>query len=255
MKKSAIGITTFCGLPKRIKPIKTFFESFLDINKDIFNKYDVFISDDASTLEEYRVYLVTLNKYGFKLMLNAKNGGVARNGNRLLKVFKNFEYETFFRMEDDNIFLKDGLFDIYDMLLRESEEEHFSFIGHNYFKTSKDSKIVKTINNYNIQYHTATNGVLLSGTKKVLDTIGGFSVAPEKWGGSHIDFSNRCLNAKLIKGSKPDFKESNEYFKITDIGEHNSNFGHHERVKYGKVNTPWYKEQLEKRGLFREFIT
>lgn len=236
--KQAIGILTFCKAEAEVREriIKIFIESLLDVNKEILKKFEIFISDDNSTSATFLDYLKRLEQLGINVLWNKENKGVSVNSNRLIKVFQERNYQNMFLLNDDNLFLKDGLFDNYCELLDYGIDNHFSFIGHNYYPGALQDPIVYSVQDKEIQYHTSSNGVLLAFNKKCLETVGGFYVGPAPWGGEHIDYSLRAAKGKMC-GLFPDFKQSNEYFRIEDIGERFSNFSLGERVLYGQKNS------------------
>lgn len=280
--KNLIGITTFCKTKRRFDIINRFFENLLDINKNIFSKYDLYVADDKSSYLPFYSLLDNLETKGFKIIRGDNNMGISVNSNRLFKIFEENRYSHMFKLEDDNEFLQDGIFEIYSMLMNGGSQKHFSYRSERYFKLefnetyyldlypdvkldvknkkiesgyehyvkygkkekrkTADSNIAGTINGFTIRSHNSTNGVLLCLTKEVFNKIGGFRVAPEKWGYEHLDFSRRCKKAGLCD-LFCDFDESNKYLEVIDDStDEFSNFTNKEKIEMGNINNKWFEE-------------
>ena len=254
-------------------------------------KYDLYISDDNSSYAPFIEFLSHLESKGFKVIRSNSNLGLAENINKLFRAFKDSNCNFMFKVEEDNEFIRDGIFDVYQMLMTESSQRHFSYRSKLYFGDKDEEifneqfyldkypdvkncvpgvfksgyqhyvrygkkegrsimeNIVDVVNGFKIRNHTKTNGVFLSLTREVLDTVGGFRVAPKKWGGEHGDFSKRCHLAKLCE-LFCDFDGSNDYFVMRDLKEDCSNFSLEERIQGNVTNIPYYSKKIIKEGLY-----
>jgi glycosyltransferase involved in cell wall biosynthesis len=248
-----IGVITYCTSKKRSDIIQKFFESLLKVNNGILRDYEVIVSDDGSTHKPFLDFLDHISSKGIKV-IKSENAGISANSNRVLKYFMESSHDIVFVLNDDNEFLRPGLFDKYCQVLN-GGIEHISFTD-GYYTRRKTNGIRSlgiehgTFGGQRVRRLTHTNGVILGMTRKCVEEIGGYTIGPSPWGCEHLDYSLRAAE-KFNHHGFLDIENSNDFFKVLDIGEHNSNFKIAERAKYGKENTTMMAK-LRKESLYRE---
>ena len=238
LMKTLIGIITYCNSEERFKEIKKFFNSFLTNN---LRNYEVFISDDCSPYDKHRKFL---HKLPFKINIRGINGGIARNTNEIFKYYQDGIYENLIILNDDIIFNKPGVLDIYDYLVSNSKQNHLSF----YADKQNKKKFVQKVNNFNIYSYGGTNGVLLAINRVCFMKIGAFFIPPAPYGLEHANYTDRAKCAGLCD-EHPDFEESSEYITIpqnksTFTGEQQEQFVQQNVIFLSTVRTKLYGEVI-----------
>ena len=169
----------------------------------------VVIADDGSECSEHRAYLATLARR-YEVIERRENGGISRAKNSCLRALSETDIDVGFIAEDDVEF-RAGWWQAYLEAHRKTGIHHFSW--------SRDHdpggmvKRTRTINEHPIVNTSHVNGVLLTFTPKVIETVGGFRILPANWGHEHTNWTRRIIAARLASHFC-DIVDSNRFLRL-----------------------------------------
>lgn len=151
----------------------------------------VIIVDDGSSCENHQSYLRDLEREGrYSVIRRPTNGGISRAKNTCLRAISETGAEIGFLAEDDILFA-DGWDQAYTEAMRSSGIQHFSW-----FLPDEDNHVV-ACNRTLITATAGMLGLLLTFTREVFETVGGFKVLPHPYGYEHINWTYRIIHAGL----------------------------------------------------------
>ncbi len=172
---------------------------------------DVFVCDDGSTDEPYRV----IEEYPKVHYYRGPNLGVGANKNRALYLMKNHHYSVI--LEDDLVPIDKGWFEMYEAVASLTDIHHFCRVQDKQVPESHPSftEYLNKAMNITPLYASSPRGDLTFLTRKVITTVGGFNSAFKGVGFAHGEWSARVVKAGLI--SHPlnwiDIREARDKFK------------------------------------------
>lgn len=191
----------------------------------------VAIIDDCSTDEEHLKYLDGLESEGFQVVRRTDRGGISKGKNTCLRVMRDRDFDFGFIMEDD-MEVSPGWWDIYARAHARTGIHHFSWASDSYFSDMKKSNM--RIGKDRIMRCSRLNGCLLTVTPRMIGKVGGFKVMPRKWGYEHIQYTDRCIRAKLAP-FYADVPDSNNYVRLS-VHSRFTFIPHRDRVVANKAN-------------------
>lgn len=149
----------------------------------------VSVVDDGSTCRHHHAYLDALELSGrYRVIRRQSNGGVSRAKNTCLRAIGETGAEIGFLAEDDIIFCA-GWDRAYVAAMERSKIRHFSWY------IPDDASSVVVCNGVLVARTAGMLGLLLTFTREVLETIGGFAVLPHRYGYEHIQWTSRIIHA------------------------------------------------------------
>jgi len=191
----------------------------------------VTVVDDHSTDLPHIAYLEGLEASGIFVVRRPKRGGIARAKNTCLRVLQGSKFSFGFIMEDD-MEVSGQWWKRYTDAHRTTGIHHFSWASNNYFSTMK--KVRKKVKRGFAVKCSRLNGSLLTVTPQQIRTLGGFKVLPHKWGYEHVNYTERCIRAKLAP-FYADVVNSNNDARLGPFSKHTF-IKHADRVKANKMN-------------------
>lgn len=208
-----------------ISIMSKFYSSWIETTK---GRSSLLIVDDKSQ-PEYQDFLVSLTAMlldRVSILMRPKNGGVSRCKNSCLKVFLDGDYDHLFLADHDIVFKKPGWQEHYISTSSITGIQMFSYFVGNGPKFD-----------FNYSHHIVSNspwlnGCLLYMTRKVVSSIGGMNVLPQKWGHEHTLYTYRAI----IAGYAPftaDVARSEDYLYL---GSNDSVFNAAEKRKFADIN-------------------
>lgn len=149
----------------------------------------VAIVDDGSTCDRHQTYLDRLAKSRrYDIVRRAANGGISRAKNTCLRAIAEYNVHVGFLAEDDILF-HDGWQRAYQQAMQRCRVQHFSW-----FVPHRQNRIV-ACNSGLVTATAGLLGLLLTLTRDVLSTVGGFKVLPHRYGYEHIQWTYRNMLA------------------------------------------------------------
>ena len=171
----------------------------------------VVVVDDASRDPKHVAYLKSLKeKYGIRLVRRKKRGGISKAKNTCLRVLANSGFDFGFLMEDD-MSLSENWWAPYVRVHKRTGIHHFSWASDNYFSNMRKRTVQHKL--IPVAKCSRLNGCMLTVTPKQIERVGGFKVLPRVWGFEHINYTRRCVAAKLAPFSV-DVVKSNKYMRL-----------------------------------------
>jgi len=151
----------------------------------------VIIVDDGSTCDNHQAYLHDLEREGrYSVIRRRTNGGISRAKNTCLRAISDTGAEIGFLAEDDILFAE-GWDRAYTEAMRRSGIQHFSWF------LPDDANRVVACNGTLVTITAGLLGLLLTFTREVLDTVGGFKVLPHRYGYEHVNWTYRIVSTGL----------------------------------------------------------
>ena len=151
----------------------------------------VLIVDDGSTCEAHLAYLRDLARQGrYRVIRRATNGGISRAKNTCLRALLTSGAEVGFLAEDDILFAE-GWADAYTQAMQRSRIQHFSWY------TPDDANRVVVCNEALVTATAGLLGLLMTFTREVIATVGGFKILPHRYGFEHVHWTQRVVSAGL----------------------------------------------------------
>lgn len=185
-------------------------------------RYDIFVADDGSEDEEQRAFLSSLPPKAWNSD-DRERVGVAKNKNRILKRFRDYDFQIIF--EDDAEPIHEDWLAVHIEASRLSQIHHFNFVPHSApahvgatYKvtpwTRENGEVIHVAQTQNI------TGVFLFYTRRVLEALGGFDKRFGLWGFEHVEFSDRIRDSRIALSPPflgyPSLLECEQYIKWDD---------------------------------------
>lgn len=149
----------------------------------------VMIVDDGSSCERHLAYLSELERTSrYRIIRRPENGGISRAKNTCLRAIAETDAEIGFLAEDDIIFAE-GWDGTYVDAMRQSGIQHLSW-----YLPDPGNRIV-ACNGGLITATSGLLGLLMTFTRDVVETIGGFKIFPHRYGYEHINWTYRAIRA------------------------------------------------------------
>lgn len=168
-------------------------------------RYDIFVADDGSEDEGQLEFLSSLPPEAWNSD-DRERVGVAKNKNRILRRFRDYDFQIIF--EDDAFPIHKDWLAVHIEVSQLSQIHHFNFIPHSVpahvgdtYKTTawplENGEVIHVAQTQNI------TGVFLFYTRRVLEVLGGFDKRFGLWGFEHVEFSDRIRDSRI--GLSPPF--------------------------------------------------
>jgi len=179
-KKIGIGVVT-CNR------LESFKRTILGIEQNTKIPYDLFISVDGSN--DGTVEWIKEKGYSY---IHSERKGVCHAKNAILRHFKDYEY--IFIVEDDVVFKKGDVFDLYIKAMIEFDIHHFNFLTPQQ-RIPAGRNITK--NGITVMYSKCLGGSFATFTKTVINKVGAFNHAFSGYGYGHCEHTLRISRAGL----------------------------------------------------------
>lgn len=251
--KLGVGVCTL-NRPECLKRIVSYLHKF-SMEGPLF--YEIFVADDGSEDKEQLEILRYLPRGVGWNSDDRRNVGVARNKNRVLGRFIDYDFVAI--LEDDCFPIHPNWLSVHVQASIVSDIHHFIFYKHSdgdihggpIIRTTRhrilDDKFI------NIAYRNAAFGIFFFVSKRVIEKIGGFNRDFKTWGYEHVEFSNRICDPRI--GLAPPFSgypslfECEEYIKWDESVP--SVFTEEEKKPLIAYNEKVLRESMSKYDLYR----
>jgi len=198
--KIAIGITTF----NRSKWLD---EVIDNINKYTENEYRLVIACDSEESANY----CKKKEYNY---IGGDRLGIAKNKNRCIKYFENYDYDYMFLFDDDTYPIKKGYDNWWINGMKAFGVHALVFSpGKQYGEPMNKFKH----GDYILQNFKLDGGCFLTFSKKAINTIGGFHPKFNIYGFEHSELNNRCYRAGLIPMERMSLANCDEWMEGKDM--------------------------------------
>lgn len=191
----------------------------------------VCVVDDGST---HSGHLRTLESLPYQVHRMPVSRGIARAKNACLTILQAWGVDIGFIAEDD-IEFRPG----WDAAYRQAHEQtgihHFSWAWDDCRPWGEMWKCQRFIHNFPIAQTSLLNGVLLTCTPTVIQSVGGFKIMPAaRWGHEHTNWTKRIIDAGLAPHFC-DVMHSNQLIGLNRFaGE--SSVSVEEKILFGNLN-------------------
>jgi hypothetical protein len=203
----------------------------------------LFVVDDGSTDPAHLGFLSTLSR-SISVVRRPRNGGISRAKNTCLRVLMEIGVDVGFIAEDDIAFYP-RWHEAYVSAHCATQIHHFSWAWDEDPSGCMRKEICE-VRGHAVTATTLVNGVLLSFTPHVVQTVGGFKVLPAPWGHEHTHWTSRIIEAGLAPFFA-DIIESNRYIGLNRYADHSAipaqvrpEFSGQNAEPAGDVTTLWH---------------
>lgn len=167
------------------------------------NKTTIFISDESSDPKVWKWIKDQNDIIGF----HSDRGGIAINGNRLLRCLSRFKYKII--LNDDVEVLKDGWDEFYFKAMEKYNLKHFCYRQDGVYGAIRpDPK------NGLIKINDKPHGAVLAIHEDAFSKVGYFDEQFGMYGIEHVDYSTRIANIVHQKPGFYDIANSDKYFRV-----------------------------------------
>lgn len=174
----------------------------------------VIVVDDGSTDGAHLRRLETLPPQ-YRLIRRPRAGGICRAKNTCLRALREAGAEIGFLAEDDILF-RPGWHQRYLAAHAATDIHHFSWAWDD-DPSGLMRKTLRHIHGHPVVRTSRVNGALLTFTRHMLETIGGFRILPARWGHTHTNWTRRAIGAGLAPWFA-DIADSNRYIGMGPAG-------------------------------------
>lgn len=180
MVSVGIGIPTYNRLESLKRTIKS-------LKENISQPYEWMVAVDGS--DDGTVEWLKENKYEYT---NQKREGVCVAKNKILKRFQNHDY--IFIVEDDVLFLKPDVFQLYMEACKTFSIQHFNFLIPD---QRVEAKPTRKSGDLKLMYSKLLGGCFSTYTKEIIRKVGGFNPRFKGYGHGHCEYTLRISRARL----------------------------------------------------------
>lgn len=198
------------------------------------SEYDgaVFVVDDGSTHPQQLALLASLSAR-YTIVRRPHNGGIARAKNTCIRVLLEHGVDVGFIAEDDVEFRPEWHRQYLAAHQAIPTLHHLSWAWDGDPSGRMNKRTVR-VNGYEIARTSRLNGMLLTFTPRVIETVGGFRVLPAKWGHTHTNWTRRIIRAELCPFFA-DICDSNRFIHCSETARV-STFSPAEKRKLERLN-------------------